>query len=160
MNRGAIFSNDRNYRYVLWRVWDDALPKVAWIGLNPSTADETKDDPTIRRCVGFARDWRYGGIYMLNLFAFRATSPKVMKAAVDPVGLENDWYIRDYAGFRSKRVIAAWGTHGDHRNRAQHFAGKCELALACLGLTKGGCPKHPLYLPAATRLIVYSEPKP
>ena len=81
MNTGAIFSSDRIFRYILWRTWNEQNGHLMVIGLNPSTADETQDDPTIRRCVGFARQWGYGGLYMLNLFAYRATDPsELMKA--------------------------------------------------------------------------------
>lgn len=77
MNTNAILSEDRKYRYVLSRIWDESKPMVMIIGLNPSTADETKNDPTIIRCIDFAKSWGYGGVYMLNLFAFRATLPKI-----------------------------------------------------------------------------------
>lgn len=155
--KGAHFSDDRAYRYALWRTWDEAAGFVMFIGLNPSTADERADDPTIRRCIGFAKAWGYGGIAMLNLFAFRATDPKVMLAASDPVGPENDEWLMNYyetAGM----TIAAWGAHGAYRGRDRAV---CELrrrdpnaktdtlgeCLYCLGRTKHGQPRHPLYLP-------------
>jgi hypothetical protein len=86
----AVFSEDRFYRYLLRRIWDSDKPMIAFIGLNPSTADEINNDPTITRCITRAHDSGYGGIYMLNLFAFRATDPKVMKAFPRPIGPEND----------------------------------------------------------------------
>jgi len=86
---GATFSTDRVYRYALWRVWDAALPSFVVIGLNPSTADETENDPTIRRCIGFAKREGCGGLVMLNLFAVRATDPRVMMAHPEPIGPDN-----------------------------------------------------------------------
>ncbi|MEP0894347.1 DUF1643 domain-containing protein [Leptolyngbya boryana FACHB-1624] len=86
-----------------------------FVGLNPSTADETHDDPTIRRCTKFAKDWGYSGLCMTNLFAYRATDPKEMIASVDSIGLENDQYLLEYAA-RAGIVVAAWGNHGTHHN--------------------------------------------
>lgn len=147
IDAGAIFSPCRTWRYVLWRVWDESLPKVAFIGLNPSTADETQDDPTIRRCIGFARSWGYGGIHMLNLFAFRATDPRDLKAATQPIGPENNNRLILYCE-ASQLVVAAWGAHGAYRNRGTDARSMLwKLDLHHLGLTKDGHPKHPLYLP-------------
>jgi hypothetical protein len=157
---GATFSQCRIWRYALWRRWIDSRIEaidgtdqgpdfqrmVAFIGLNPSTADETEDDPTIRRCISFAKSWGYDGVVMLNLFAFRATDPKAMKAAADPVGPENDECLKRAAGLFPMK-IAAWGNHGVHRNR--HYAIRGFLPpsqLHVLGVTKDGHPKHPLYL--------------
>lgn len=83
MNKGAKFSDCRKYRYTLWRIWNESEPCVMFIGHNPSTADEKEDDPTIRRCINYSRDWGYGGLYMVNLFAYRATDPKDLIAATD-----------------------------------------------------------------------------
>lgn len=150
---GATFSECRTYRWILWRKWDDALPPCVFIGLNPSTADETEDDPTIRRCVGFAQSWGLGGLVMLNAFAFRATDPKVMMAAGDPVGEANDRTIAlvTYAASCQRgRIIAAWGAHcPDERQR--EVCRQVNGELYCLGRTKSGKPKHPLYLRADTR---------
>lgn len=142
--RETIFSPDRVYRYTLWREWGDG-PYAMFIGLNPSTADETKDDPTIRRCIGFAKDWGYGSLCMTNLFAFRATDPKVMMAADDPVGADNDTHLSQCAATAGV-VVAAWGSHGTHSGR--HRAVKTMLPnLHYLRLTQDGHPGHPLYLP-------------
>ena len=153
MNTAATFSFCRRYRYTLDRRWAPLAPDLAVVGLNPSTADETVDDPTIRRLVGFAQRWGYGGIVMLNLFALRATDPKEMLAERDPVGPDNDVVILRETD--SRHVLCAWGTHGKHRARG--FAVEMMLrddgrSLFHLGMTKGGQPKHPLYLPSATRL--------
>jgi hypothetical protein len=94
MKKDAILSQDRKYRYVLSRIWDESKPMVVIIGLNPSTADEKDDDNTITKCINFAKQWGYGGLYMLNLFAFRATSPSDMFNADSPIGDENDKYIK------------------------------------------------------------------
>lgn len=89
MKKSAILSDDRKYRYSLSRVWDESKNKVMFIGLNPSTADETEDDPTIRRCINFAKSWGYVGLEMTNLFAFRATAPKDMKNTKEPIETVN-----------------------------------------------------------------------
>jgi len=126
-----------------------------FIGLNPSTADETKDDPTIRRCIRFAKDWGYGGVLMMNAYAFRATNPKDMKAVEDPVGPDND----EAFGYRRTQVgliVAAWGNHceSSRATKVCHLIGK---PIHCLGRTKSGQPKHPLYLKADTELELYWE---
>ncbi len=116
-----------------------------FVGLNPSTADEMQDDPTIRRCIAFAMAWGYSGLCMTNLFAFRATDPTDMLRATDPIGPQNDQVLRERAG-RAGVVVAAWGVHGTHKNRA--WAVRMMLPqLHCLRLTKDGHPGHPLYLP-------------
>lgn len=158
VSAGAQFSDDRAYRYSLWRVWDEDKGKVMFIGLNPSTADETHDDPTIRRCVRFAKDWGFGGVYMLNLFAIRATDPAVMKLVPEPIGPSNDYALEIYAG-AADLVVAAWGRDGAHRDRGAFvrrlidrvLTGRRWLCLRHLGLTQGGHPKHPLYLSKETR---------
>ncbi len=145
----AEFSPCRVYRYALRRWWDKSKGYALFVGLNPSTADETCDDPTIRRCIRFAADWGYGGLCMANLFALRATDPKVMMAHDEPVGEENDEWLKTLS-HDAKIVIAAWGNSGRHRNRdkaAMHILQKAHR----LGVTKGGCPRHPLYVPAETQ---------
>ena len=142
---GAIFSPCRKYRYALWRQWDAGRPDCAFIGLNPSTADEIVLDPTLRRCKGYAQDWGYGGIVMLNLFAYRATDPKDMKAQLDPVGPENDdyiWAITDAIHM----VVCAWGAHGSYQQRDESVIVTIQADMHALALTKDGHPRHPLYL--------------
>jgi hypothetical protein len=154
MQRGAHLSPCRKYRYALWRRWSGG-PQAMFIGLNPSTADETEDDPTIRRCIAFARDWGYGALCMANLFAYRATEPADMLAQDDPIGPDNDEYLRRLAG-ESGVVVAAWGTHGVHRGRdAAVFA--MIPTLHYLKLTKDGHPGHPLYLPANLRPLEFAR---
>lgn len=122
-----------------------------FIGLNPSTADETQDDPTIRRCIGFARSWGFSALCMTNLFAFRATDPAVMKAHAEDwdARCENLNVIQRHAR-RAGIVIAAWGVHGSHMDRDQLVAGMLDN-LQCLGFSKDGHPRHPLYLKADSK---------
>ncbi len=144
MQTGAAFSPCRQYRYALWRLWDNTQPSVLFIALNPSTASETHNDPTIRRCIGFARAWGYGGVYVANLFAYRATQPKLLKEAPDPIGPDNDPWLRDLAA-QSNLIVAAWGNHGSFQSRSIEVLPWLP-AMQCLGITKQGQPKHPLYL--------------
>ena len=144
---GANFSRCRRYRYTLWRRWDSARGLVMIIGLNPSTADARNNDPTIRRCIGFARDWGYGGLVVTNLFAFRATYPTDLKAAADPVGPRNDLWIRRMAG-QVETIVAAWGNHGTWLDRSTRIRRMLAGRLRCIKLTAAGEPAHPLYLPA------------
>ena len=142
--RQTIFSPCRTYRYALWREWIGGKGYAMFVGLNPSTADETQDDPTIRRCIAFAKAWGYAGLCMTNLFAFRATQPEDMKAANDPVGPENDAHLKALAEGAGV-IVAAWGVHGTYGGR--HNAVRAMLPeLHCLALTKDGHPGHPLYL--------------
>lgn len=161
---GATFSPDRSYRYCLWRRWreefvreiDDSIIApdnhdiCAFIGLNPSTADENEDDPTIRRCIAFAKSWGFGGIAMLNLFAFRATDPAVMKSAPQAVGEWNDECLKRVTSVCGQ-TIACWGTHGAFLHRGALVRSMLFRRNLChLGLSKDGHPKHPLYLRADT----------
>lgn len=154
---GARLSDCRKYRYMLWRQWGDQFgPMVNFIGLNPSTADETEDDPTIRRCIGFAKRMGAASMVMTNLFALRATDPKDMKAAMDPVGPDNDPTLKRIAG--CGQTIACWGVHGAFQFRGTLVVQmlRCH-GLWCFGTTKAGHPKHPLYLKSDTELVRMSE---
>ena len=145
----AVYSDCERYRYSLTRVWDDAGGKVLFVMLNPSTATEVQNDPTVERCERRARTLGFGGFRVTNIFAWRDTDPRNMKAAIDPVGPQNDATIVEGAGWASS-VIAAWGTHGLHLNRGADVAallGATGQPLYHLGLSKHGHPKHPLYLP-------------
>lgn len=145
---GAKFSDDRKYRYTLWREWDKSKGTAVFIGLNPSTADETEDDPTVIRCINYAKMWGYGKMYMLNIFGFRATDPKVMKAEEWPVGLRNDKHLVDICS-KVDLVVCAWGVNGKHRGRGDQVATLLEcwdIPMTCLTVTKAGHPGHPLYL--------------
>jgi len=150
----AVLSEDRIYRYALYRRWDDALPNLVWIGLNPSTADEIIDDPTVRRIVDFSKAWNYGGAVLLNLFGLRATDPKDLRTASDPVGPANDAALTKLC--EGHEVILAWGVHGGLHGRDETVTDLLRTAnprqVYCLGRTKGGHPKHPLYLAKKTPL--------
>ena len=156
----ATFSPCRTWRYTLERVWwPEDKHWVAFIGLNPSTADETQDDPTVRRCIGFAKRWGYGRMIMLNLFAYRATLPGDMRATEDPVGPDNDTWLIGSAK-RASLVVAAWGTHGIYQNRHQNILKifrEAHIPLHCLRTTKDGLPGHPLYLPGHLTAVPYLE---
>ena len=144
MKKDAILSEDRKYRYVLSRIWDESKPLVVIIGLNPSTADEKDDDNTIKKCINFSKNWGYGGLYMWNLFAFRATAPSDMFNASSPIGEENSKYIEKYSKL-SDKVICAWGNNGNFKNRSKEVLLNIENKFY-LKLNKTGEPAHPLYL--------------
>ncbi len=154
MKRATIFSADRAHRYTLWREWIGGTGYVQFIGLNPSTADEVQNDPTVRRCIAFAKAWGYSAMCMTNLFAYRATNPDVMKRHADPVGSLNNWALLHVAG-QAALIVAAWGVHGTHQQRGWRVRRLLEADhhLHCLGRTKDGEPKHPLYLRADTRPV-------
>jgi hypothetical protein len=169
---GTRFSEDRIYRYTVSRyaikqqkMFRTTPPKVcAFIMLNPSVADELRNDPTIRRCIGFCRDWCYDIFLGGNLFAFRATDPKAMNAAVDPVGPDNDEWLRVIA-VTADRVVCAWGgTHGSFMNRDQQVWRRLRELREQAGLeppmalrhpTKPGNygAPHPLYLPKDSLVV-------
>lgn len=147
MERKTILSPCRTYRYTLWREFGSVLDDgryVMFIGLNPSTADEVEDDPTIRRCIGYAKAWGYSALCMVNLFAYRATDPAVMTKADNPIGPDNDKYLSTLAQGASV-VVAAWGNDGAYRGRDAQVRAMIPN-LHCLSVTKSGQPGHPLYL--------------
>ncbi len=156
MERTAVIDLSGKYRYVLTRRWGEA-GSVTWIMLNPSTADADVDDPTIRRCIGFSKRWGFGGMSVVNLFAYRATNPAQLREVNDPVGPEHQRYFRqalDGAG----RIVAAWGSHASVR--ISHIAEFLEAnTVGCLGTNADGQPKHPLYVPAETAWQQWSMPK-
>lgn len=159
----AIFSPCRTWRYTLRRVWPDlfdglfpspprADKMVAFIGLNPSTADEVENDPTVRRCINFAKRWGYGGMFMLNIFAYRSTDPDKLYVVEDPVGAFNDRYILKVVD-QAALVIGCWGNHGKLQGRGWELIRliqseqSADRQLYRLGaLTNMGQPRHPLYL--------------
>jgi hypothetical protein len=143
----AVFSNCRKYRYRLWRRWAPG-PSCLWVMLNPSTADEIKNDPTVERCERRARAMGYAAVEVVNLFAFRATDPDEMKAAADPVGPENDQAILA-AVADAGLVVCGWGNHGGHIGRSSQVKELIASAGATphhLGATSKGEPRHPLYV--------------
>lgn len=142
----AVFSPCRKYRYALTREWANRSPTILFVGLNPSTADELTDDATVRRCVGFAKRLGYSRLLLANLFAFRATDPGVLTTADDPVGPENDNWIIE-ASNAADLTVVAWGIHGSLLGRSAAVLSSLQ-SPHCLGTTKYGFPRHPLYLPA------------
>jgi hypothetical protein len=161
MGSSAVFSPCRTWRYSLYRPIGDMLGhgSICFVLLNPSTADETRDDQTIKRCRGYAQAWGYRALNVVNLFAIRATDPAVMKVAADPIGPENDDTIREVAA-NANAVVVAWGVHGGHRGRdVQVLALLRAISVAplWLGVTRGGHPKHPLYQPAGLAPVVFES---
>ncbi len=156
---GATLSACRQYRYRLWRTWGDRDRRCVFVGVNPSTADEREDDPTIRKCVGFAKRWGFGAIDMVNLFAWRDTDQRGLLTAPNPVGIENDCRILQ-AFDGATRIVFAWGRGKTAPVRkiirmrvaaesAMLRYGRAERG--CLGRTEDGFPRHPLMLAYETR---------
>lgn len=145
MKKQANISKDKIYRYTLSRTWDSTKPTVLFIGLNPSIADENVDDPTVTRCINFAKDWGYGTLLMANLFAYRSTYPKEIYLIDDPIGKDNDYYLLECVK-QSDLIIACWGNNGTYMGREKIIK---ELVpnLYCLQKNKNGTPHHPLRLP-------------
>ncbi len=148
--KGAIISADKKYRYSLYRIWNEKKPKVLFIMLNPSTADANVDDPTIRRCIGFAKRWGYGGIYVGNLFPYRSTLPKELLNVDMPEGYCNELQLKHMAE-RSDIVVCAWGNGPIvdklMKNNPEYLPLiEIKKQLYCLGLSDNGVPRHPLYL--------------
>lgn len=155
----AAFSPHQVYRYYLLRRWDRTRPLCIFAMLNPSTADLVQDDPTVRRCQYFANDWGHGGIIVLNLFALRSTDPRALRQVeYDPVGPNNQYFweqaiqqIRGEHYVERPVVICAWGTHAAFRDQdvvaLQWLENAGPVDQLCLGTTKDGYPKHPLYVP-------------
>ncbi|MFS4581880.1 DUF1643 domain-containing protein [Phaeobacter sp. C3_T13_0] len=144
----AVYSDCEQYRYSLSRVWDPAGKRVMFVMLNPSTATEVQNDPTIERCERRARALGFGGFRATNIFAYRATDPRDMKKASDPAGPDNLAQILEGANW-ADQVICAWGTHGAFREQGVLVAAALAGAgkpLFHLGLSKAGHPKHPLYI--------------
>ena len=163
----AVLSEDLRYRYTLVREWDPAKLKVTFLMVNPSTADHQIDDATIRKCVGFADAWGYGGIIVVNLFALRSREPKALLTADDPIGPDNDAHLLERVSAPGPFVVA-WGCD-DTLKRRKLLMDRRDSVLArlqevrpgeilCLGTTMGGAPKHPLMLAYTTPLVPYHIP--
>lgn len=145
MIRKASFSRCGQYRYQLSRHWDETRPTVCFVGLNPSTADAKKDDPTIRRCIGFAQSWGFGSLRIVNLFAYRTPYPNALKVAENPIGERNRFYLRK-AMQETDLQVAIWGNDGQFLGQAER-ARKLFCELHAIRVNKSGEPAHPLYLP-------------
>ncbi|MGK9199471.1 DUF1643 domain-containing protein [Sinorhizobium meliloti] len=154
----AVISECGAYRYRLERQWDGDKAKVAFLMLNPSTADASQDDPTIRRCIGFAKAWGFGGLIVGNLFALRSTDPKALYDHPDPIGPDNDQHILAIAK-SARKIVCAWGTHGNLHDRGREIAERLEFFdLVALKVTADGQPGHPLYLAADIQPKSYFAP--
>lgn len=164
--KSALFSSCGRYRYLLSRVWEPTRPESCWIMLNPSMADGERDDPTIRRCMGFAKSWGHGGIVVVNLFGLISTFPAGLRVA-NPVGSLNDEAI--VRAVQGRRVICAWGNIGGLswlRPELQHrdldvmaLLERTRTNAQCLGLTRFGYPSHPVRLAAKSRLRPFVLPR-
>lgn len=153
----AVISQDGRYRYLLRRVWDYAKPRVLFVMLNPSTADAHEDDATIRSCVRLASGAGYGSMEVVNLFGYRATNPAELQNVSNPIGPANA-DVGDVAINRCDLVICAWGTHHMAERRAREMVSWVKgwkPAAYCLGTTKSGAPKHPLYIKSGTPLQTF-----
>ena len=154
----AVYSDCERYRYSLTRVWEPAKRRALFVMLNPSTATEVQNDPTVERCERRARHLEFGAFRVTNIFAFRATDPRDMRAADDPVGPENDATLLEGADWADD-IIAAWGVHGAHRQRGPAVAMLLQglnKPVFHLGLSKAGHPKHPLYLPYVQQPVLWN----
>ena len=151
---GAIFSDDRKYRFVLWRIWEEYCTKIMFIGLNPSIADGNINDPTIRRLISFAKAEGFGGMYMLNLFTFISTDPYGLLTAKEPDYLANN-YLHEYM-FKTDQIVFAWGNSKAVGERAMEVINMFPYSY-CFGKNKDGSPKHPLYLPKSSKLIPFGN---
>ncbi len=158
----AVYSDCGGYRYLLTRVWDDTAPRALFVMLNPSTATEMQNDPTVERCERRARALGFGAFRVTNIFAWRATDPRDMRAQPDPVGPENDAALLqslDWAAGESDRIICAWGAHGAYLGRGlavERLLRRAGRPLHHLGLTQAGAPKHPLYIGYARQLELWA----
>lgn len=150
----AVFSECRRYRYILWRGWAPHLPRIMFIGLNPSTANEHKDDPTIRNVKKLATNWGYGGVYMCNLYAYVTPHPEELMECDDPIA-NNDVWLRETAA-KCSSICFAWGNfrYAQMNDRAAIVAAMFEHAVCC-GVNQNGTPSHPLYIPADAQQMKY-----
>ncbi len=159
MRMDATISGCGTYRYRLEREWEPELPTAVWIMLNPSTADAKTDDPTVRKCVGFATQWGCGGIVIVNLFAARATDPTRLETFDDPVGFFNDGHVAKAVTAATGPVVAAWGSHSNdvpgfwkRVNRVVNLPELASRQLDCVGVNRDRTPSHPL-------MLAYSSPR-
>lgn len=159
---GAIISECGKFRYHLWRIWDRTLPSMVFVMQNPSVADAKDNDPTITRCIGFAKREGFGGISVRNVFAYRATDEKELLKCPDPFGPENEQHLlhaRDVS--LMTRLVIAWGKHFGSKRLADYYRRALSILLPqkpyCLGTNKDGTPRHPLFLASNTPLIEYKS---
>ncbi len=157
IKKGAVIDKTGLYRYLLWREWEVNQPKLVFIMLNPSKADADIDDPTLRRCINFAKSWGCGSLVVVNLFAYRSASPLDLKKVDDPVGKQNDRYLKK-AIRSADKVVVAWGNNGKLMQRDRlvlELLSKLKVQPHCLGITQAGYPRHPLYVMCSNEAVVY-----
>jgi len=157
MIKDAIISECLSYRYMLSRKWSEDNRTILFCMLNPSTADANLDDPTIRRCIGFAKEWQYDQMIVVNLYALRTPNPKELWPHINPIGDENDFYLQQLASEHID-IVCAWGGNAK-KDRVIKVATILENSganLMCLGITKDGSPRHPLYLKKDQPLLPWS----
>jgi hypothetical protein len=152
IDSGATFSDCRTYRYALWRIWDAKKPLVMFVGLNPSTANETEPDNTIKRVMAIAQHWDYGGFYMMNLFALVSRDPDALLSHPDPLG-DNDGRL-ERVGALCNKIVFAWGNFKQAKQRAKSVIKMFPNAYA-LEILKDGSPKHPLYCKKTTIAVPF-----
>lgn len=158
LENDAVISDCGAYRYLLRRVWDHKKPRALFVMLNPSTADARKDDPTIRSCVRLVTALGYGSLEVVNVFGYRATNPKELTVAADPIGPDNEKIVMSAIN-RCDVVICAWGAHPMAERNTTFLRGHIQSrrpTAYCFGKTKGGAPKHPLYIKSGTELEAYN----
>lgn len=153
INSDAIFSENRTHRYVLIREWNLNQPSLMIISLNPSTADEELDCPTIKRCIGFAKRWGFGKLFVTNLFSFRTPSPKDLFNSKDPIGDKNDYWLKKLSE-KADKIVLAYGNHGKFKDRHNEIL-KMINNPHCIKKSKTGMPMHPLYLKYTKKPIRY-----
>lgn len=163
MITGATISPCGKYRYRLWRQWDDHAPVMAFCMMNPSTADATEDDNTIRRCIGYAKREKHGGIMVVNVFAYRATNPKELLTVDDPAGPENIAYLMGVRpNLLLSTLVVAFGKRVGGKRFRDHYCRATNVLSPqhpkCLGINLDGTPKHPLYVRANAPLIDWRSP--
>lgn len=153
---GADISPCGKYRYSLYRTWNETRPKIGWVMLNPSTADAKQDDPTIRKIIKFSSGWGYGGLTVVNLYAYRSAYPNILDEVTDPVGPENDKAII-HSLENHHRIMAAWGKHtGLRAITVCEYLVRTFARVYCLRKNNDGTPKHPLYIPRDTKPILFA----
>jgi hypothetical protein len=156
LEAGAKFDESGKYRYSLWRTWSLYQPHIVYVLLNPSTADEHRNDPTLRRCIEFARAWQFGSVEVVNLFAYRAPNANELLKIYDPVGVENNYYLTQ-AIEQCSTVVVGWGTNGTLFGRDRQVLSMLSVMkeVYCLGATRDGHPRHPLYVKGETTLVPF-----
>jgi hypothetical protein len=163
---GALFSECGKYRYRLWRIWDDDRPIMCWVAQNPSVANDVDNDPTVRKMMGFAKRDGCGGIMLANVMAAIATQERELMNMVDPIGPANGEHLQALRSVAiCTKLVVAWGNRFGPKKKSIFRTAYCNAAnicvgqgALCLGVTKSGDPKHPLFVPYETKLVPWTPP--